>query len=268
LARQYDKVIDRFIVCEIFLARLKLARGDVDGASAVLAQADRSAHQRNFVLRLPEIAAVQVLTLLYQGDVETAAHLAQTFNLPVSQARVLLAQGDAPSALAVLMPLRQQAEEKHWEDERLKVMVLEAVALYIHDEKDKAIKSLSDALALAEPSGFIRIFVDEGFPMAQLLSEVANRGMMRDYTSKLLAAFEKGKDKYSPSHAQPLIEPLSPRELEVLRLIAQGLSNREISERLFLALSPVKGHSRVIFNKLQVQRRTEAVARARELGLL
>ena len=134
---------------------------------------------------------------------------------------------------------------------------------------------LGDALALAEPGGFIRIFVDEGMPMAQLLSEAAAHRIMPDYTGKLLAVFEaegqESKDKsYLPPAlpAQPLIELLSQRELKVLQLIAQGLSNREISQQLFLALSTVKGHNRIIFGKLQVQRRTEAVARARELGLL
>jgi LuxR family maltose regulon positive regulatory protein len=95
---------------------------------------------------------------------------------------------------------------------------------------------------------------------------------MPDYIGKLLSAFEaekrKSEDKPPLPPTQPLIEPLSQRELEVLRLIAQGLSNREIGERLFLALDTVKGHNRIIFDKLQVQRRTEAVARAHELGLL
>ena len=95
---------------------------------------------------------------------------------------------------------------------------------------------------------------------------------MPDYTGRLLAAFEAEKQKCedgsSPPPDQPLIEPLSQRELEVLQLIARGLSNREISERLFLALSTVKGHNLKIFGKLQAQSRTEAVARARELGLL
>ena len=97
--------------------------------------------------------------------------------------------------------------------------------------------------------------------------------MMPDYMGKLLAIFEAKKLKsentlYSPPPAQSLIEPLSQRELEVLQLIAQGLSNQEMSERLVLALETVKGHNKKIFGKLQVQRRTEAVARARELGLL
>ena len=279
LARQYERVIDRFIVCEVFLARLKLARGDVAGAAAILAQANQSARQQNFVYRIPEVAAAQVLVLLRQepllrqGNLAAAAHLAQTHELPISQARVHLAQGDASAALAALEPWRRQVEAKGWEDERLKVMVLQAVAHHAHGEKDKAVQRLGDALALAEPSGLIRLFVDEGIPMAQLLSEA--QGMMPDYTAKLLAVFEaeaqKGEDKsYLPlaPSAQPLIEPLSERELEVLRLIAQGLSNREISERLFLALNTVKGHNQKIFGKLQVQRRTEAIARARELGLL
>jgi LuxR family transcriptional regulator, maltose regulon positive regulatory protein len=91
---------------------------------------------------------------------------------------------------------------------------------------------------------------------------------MPDYTAKLLAAFGAEAQKSAGQFAQPLVEPLSRRELEILQLVAQGLSNREISERLFLALSTVKGHNRNIYGKLQVQRRTEAVARARELGLL
>ena len=127
-------------------------------------------------------------------------------------------------------------------------------------------------LALAEPGGFIRLFIDEGLPMAHLLSEAATQGMMPDYTWKLLAVFKAEKqereDTLPQPAIQPLLEPLSQRELEVLHLIAQGLSNQEISERLFLALDTVKGHNRKIFGKLQVERRTEAVARARELGLL
>lgn len=272
LARQYERIIDRFIVCEVFLARLKLAQGDVAEAAAILDQASQSARQQNFVYRIPEVAAAQVLTLLRQGNLGAAAHLAQTHGLPLSQARVHLAKGDTSAALAALEPWRRQVEAKGWQDERLKVMVLQAVAHHAHGEKEKAVQLLSDALALAEPGGFIRLFVDEGFPMAQLLSQAAAQGIMPDYVGKLLAAFEaeaqKSADNSRLPTAESLIEPLSQRELEVLQLIAQGLSNHEISERLFLALSTVKGHSRNIFGKLQVQRRTEAVARARELGLL
>jgi LuxR family maltose regulon positive regulatory protein len=272
LARQLEN-IDKCVAGEVLLARLKLAQGDVAGAAARLSEAGQSARQHNFVYRIPEVAAAQMLTLLRQGNLAAAVHLAQTHELPLSQARVYLAQGDTSAALAALSPWREQVEAKGWQDERLKVMVLQAVALQAHGEQEKAVHLLCDALTLAEPGGFIRLFVDEGRPMAQLLSAAEATGMVPDYLGKLLAVFEAEEQKseatsYLPPAAQSLIEPLSRREVEVLQLIAQGLSNQEISERLVLALETVKGHNKKIFGKLQVQRRTEAVARARELGLL
>jgi LuxR family maltose regulon positive regulatory protein len=257
------------------MARLKLAQGDVPGAVAVLEEAEQFVRQHHFVLRMPEVAAVQVLTLLRQGRLAGAAQLAETHDLPLSQARVHLAQGDPSAALEVLKPWCRQVEAKDWADERLKVMVLQALAHHAQGETDQAVQLLGDALALAAPSGFIRLFVDEGLPMAHLLSEAAAQEMAPDYVGTLLEVLDaetpkRAETSYLPPAASSpsLIEPLSPRELEVLHLTAQGLSNRQISERLFLALSTVKGHNRIIFSKLQVQRRTEAVARARELGLL
>ena len=259
----------------VLLAQLRLAQGDLPGAVAVLAEAEAFVHQHGFMFEMPNIAAAQVLTLLRQGHLAAAAHLAQTHDLPLSQARVHLAQGDPSAALAALEPVRQHAEAQGWQDERLKVMVLQALAYQARGDKNRAVRLLGEVLALAEPGDFVRLFVDEGVPMARLLSEAAAHGMMPDYKGKLLAAFGSAvaASERIPSHptlnpAQSLIEPLSQRELEVLNLIAQGLSNHEIGERLFLALSTVKGHNRVIFDKLQVQRRTEAVARARELGVL
>ena len=139
---------------------------------------------------------------------------------------------------------------------------------------------LGEALTLAEPGGFIRRFVDEGEAMRFLILEfrlwIDKQGQREGqnligYAEKLLAAFEEPMPMPQSKIRNPeseILEPLSPRELEILKLIAQGLSNREISERLFLALDTVKGHNRRIFDKLQVQSRTEAIARARELGLL
>jgi LuxR family maltose regulon positive regulatory protein len=295
LARQLETT-GRFVAYEAFRARLKLGRGDVAGTAAILDKACQFARQNDFAYLMPEIAAAQVLTLLRQGNLSAAADLAMQHKLPMSKARVHLAQGDTSGALAVLARFRREAEAKGWDDERLKVMVLQAVAHHAHGEKDKAIGLLRDALLLAEPGGFVRLFVDEGAPMARLLSEASGTGTMPDHVARLLAAFEaeahksvsqkqtraseqpisEGKEQKSSgklhratyTSPQSLVEPLSQRELEVLRLIAQGLSNREISERLFVALVTVKGHNQRIFGKLQVQRRTEAVARARELGLL
>jgi LuxR family maltose regulon positive regulatory protein len=274
LARQYESVIDRFITHEVFLARLRLAQGDIAGAAAILAQASQSAQERNFVLRMPEVAAAQVETLLRQGNLPAAANLAQRFDLPLSQARVRLAQGDSSAALTLLEPLRLQMEAKGWEDERLKVMVLQAIALFTHGEIELAVRLLADVLTLAEPGGYIRLFVDEGAPMSQLFAQAIARGAPSGYARKVQAAIDLEPKKslgaptrHNISPSPPLAEPLSQRELEVLQLIAQGFSNNEIGQTLFLALDTVKGHNRKIFDKLQVQRRTEAVARARELGL-
>ena len=154
----------------------------------------------------------------------------------------------------------------------IEILVLQALAHEAQGDSPSALVPLDRALTLAEPEGYFRMFVDEGRPMAGLLSDAAARGITPDYTARLLAALEaeeqKGEDESNLPPTQSLYEPMSQRELEVLRLIAQGLSNREISERLFLAVITVKGHNRNIFRKLQVRRRTEAVARARELGLL
>lgn len=274
LARQIEKT-DRFLACEVFLTRLKLVQGDVTGASVMLKITEQIAQQYHFDHQIPEIAATQVLVLLQQDKVTEAAKLAARYKLPFSQARVHIARGEITAALSILASLRQQAEQKNWKNEQLKVMILQAVTLYEHGERDVAVQLLGNALSLAEPGGFIRIFVDEGNPMVKLLSEAAAQKTTTSYANKLLTFFKlekKQDDKRSErsivSHDQMLVEALSEREMEVLQLIALGLSNGEICEQLHLALSTVKGHNRNIFGKLQVRRRTEAVARARELGLL
>ena len=272
LARLYDRAIDRSIASDVFLARVTLARGDVDGAAAMLAQAQRSALDNSFVLRLPEIAAAQVVTMIRLGQVAAAARLAGQYDVPLSHARVLLAQDDPAAAMAVLEPLGRRLEAQGWADELLRALVLQAVARHAIRGDGITPHALSEALALAEPGGFIRLFVDEGAPMAELLYAARAQGIRPEYVGTLLAAFQlEAKDERPVSSAPGPASwagPLSPRELEVLRLIADGLSNQEIGRRLFLALDTVKGHNRRIFEKLSVRRRTEAVARARELGLL
>jgi LuxR family maltose regulon positive regulatory protein len=136
LTRQMGSV-DSFASYDVFLARLKLARGDAAGAVAILAKAEEFVRQHSFVFRMPDVAAAQVLTLLRQGNLAAAAHLAETHELPMGRARVHLAREDPTAALAALGPLRRQAEAKGWEDERLEVMVLQAVALQNHGEDDE-----------------------------------------------------------------------------------------------------------------------------------
>jgi LuxR family maltose regulon positive regulatory protein len=272
LAQQLENN-DNIISCEVFLARLKLAQGDVAGAAAVLAQVEQFVRQNNFMHRMPEIDVAQVLTSLHQGNLTAAAHLAQTHELPISRARVQLAQGDTGAALDSLEPLRQQAEAKGWEDERLKVMVLQAVALHAHGENDVAVQLLSDALALAEPGGFIRIFVDEGPPMARLLYEALSQGIAPDHVRRLLAAFPINEpEQVDPSKSQApeseMIEFLSERELEVLGLLAQGLKYNQIAEQLIVSLNTIRSHTKHIYDKLEVNNRTQAIQKANDLNLL
>src|SRR2546426_6009739 len=122
--------VDTPAACGVLLARLKLVQGDVASATALLAKAEQFVRQQNFVHWMPEVTAGQVLTLLHQGHLAAAAHLAQTHGLPLSQARVHLAQGDTSAALAVLESWRGPMEAKGWQDERLKGMVLQAGALH------------------------------------------------------------------------------------------------------------------------------------------
>ncbi len=228
---------------------------------------------------MPSIATQQVLIHLRQGNIDAASQIAQQNDLPLLQARTLIAQGDPSAALAVLVPHRQKMEEKGWENNRLSTMVLQALALHLLGEKEPAYNVLSEALILAEPGGFIRQFVEKGDPMRLLIMDyrawIENQSgvrilSFRGYVDKLLAAFTTTQAVLVSPTKNPqseLIEPLSQRELEILKLIAQGLSNEEICKKLFLALDTVKGHNRRIFEKLQVHRRTEAIAKARELNL-
>ncbi len=133
--------------------------------------------------------------------------------------------------------------------------------------------SLGRALTLAEPRGFYRIFVDEGPSIAPLLYQALDRGIAPDYVRRLLGAFPIDEPE-QVDHAEPpgfeagYIEPLTEREIQILQLIAAGLTNPEIATRLFLSLHTVKTHTRNIYGKLGVHTRTEAVAKARGLGIL
>ena len=171
-------------------------------------------------------------------------------------------------ALRLLQRLLQAAEAGYRHGSALEILILLALAHKVNSDTPQARAKLERALELAQSEGYIQLFISEGQPMQRLLDDVSQQGVMPVYTRKLLNAFEASPDDVMSPANQQLIEPLSERELEILQLVADGLSNREISDRLYLALSTVKGHNRNIYGKLGVKRRTEAVALARELGLL
>lgn len=267
---QQIKNTDRSLHCLNLLAQVKRAHGDVDGAAAMLADAAQVARREQFAFVLPDIVTAQVATMLRQGDVAAAAQLSQAHNLPLSQARTEMAQGHAAAALARLDTAQQAAAARHWADEQLKILVLQALARHRNGDGDAAARTLGEALAAAEPHGFIRLFVDEGAPMRHLLTIAAKRhDAPAIYTDKLLAAFqaEPSAARGSAPAPQPLIDPLSERELEILALIAQGLKNQEIADQLFISLNTVLYHTKNIYGKLGVNKRAKAIMKARELGL-
>ncbi|MGD8475233.1 MAG: LuxR C-terminal-related transcriptional regulator, partial [Anaerolineae bacterium] len=169
-------------------------------------------------------------------------------------------------------------EAAGWTGTLIELLILQALARQEHalghrSDASQALASLERALALAEPAGYFRIFVDEGTPMARLLEQAAVRGIAPSYAHRLLAALdasvsaEEGEGPPVP-HPQRLVEPLSRRELEVLGLLATELSGPEIAQNLIISVTTVRSHTRSIYGKLGVHSRYEAVARARELGLL
>lgn len=281
------------------MARIHEAEGDLNHALDLLDQAERL-YVANFSPNVRPIATRKVRVWVAQSRLGEALAWASEHRLSVDNelsylhefdhitlARVLITryktdrvESDLHAALALLARLLKAAEEGGRGGSVIEILVLQAIAYHSQDDLLAAHKPLQKALILAEPEGYVRMFLDEGQSMLQLLREAAGRDIMPGYTGKLLAAFEAEKRKSENKSPSPptlqvghregelLIEPLSQRELKILQLIAQGLSNRQIAERLFLALDTVKGHNRNIFDKLQVKNRTEAVVRARELGLL
>jgi LuxR family maltose regulon positive regulatory protein len=188
-------------------------------------------------------------------------------------ARILIAQGRLDESIRLLQRLLEVTETGGRTFRVIEILMLQALAFQAKGDTDQAMAALERALTLAEPGGFVRIFVDEGLPMARLLYEAATHKVVPDYARRLLAAFpvvEPEQTALSKSQASKseLVESLSKRELEVLVLIAEGLTNPEIASRLFLSLNTVKVHARNIYGKLGARNRTQAVARARALGVL
>lgn len=187
--------------------------------------------------------------------------------------RLALAKKQPKTALGLLDPLYDITLSKGYMHRVIEILALKALAVMQQGEVDSAVQILDQALSLAEPQGYRRTFLDEGQPMAELLYTVAARGEHPTYAGILLAAFSKEMNdqrirfdkKDSP---EELIEPLSEREFEVLILISEGLSNREIADRLYISISTVKSHTSHIYSKLNVTKRTRAISQARSLGLL
>ena len=265
------------------LARVRQAAGDIQGGLALIESALDLAFQYELPQNISLLEAWQAQLWLAQDRFPAAAEWArQRDNRSVSKpalvhereelvlARLLILQERGKDAIArLLMPLRQ-AQEAERMASVVEILAVQALAWQTAGDLDAALASLAEALTLAEAEGFIRAFVDEGEGMERLLRRAAVRGIALDYTSYLLDAFQSKADPFSPAipGVEPLSEPLTEREVEVLRLIAAGLTNRQIAEELVVALGTVKAHINSIYRKLDVSNRVQAVSRARELKLL
>lgn len=278
LAQQLENV-DTPAACGLLLARVKLAQGDVAGASALLAEAEQFVQQHHFDHWVKEIAALRIQTLLHQGALAAATQVATAHDLPLSQARIDLAQHDPNAAMAQLTPLQQQAEANDWADIRLQVLVLQTLAHQKAGENEQAIQTVGEALASAAPGGLLRPFVDAGPSMATLLQQAVREGMAPPFAQHVLAACgETAIPQQSTNHTnkqrttspptQPPLDPLSERELEVLKLLTTGLTGPEIASELMVSLNTMRTHTKNIYAKLGVNSRRTAVRRAEELNLV
>ncbi len=266
------------------LTRVHFSRGDYAAAAEVVetvAQLAQDAFVPPWILHVN--AAWRARLLLAQSRIDAATRWAQQHDLRaherldyslesehIALARILMAEARNDETVGLLTRLLQTTRAGSRTARTIELLILLALVYREKSEVEAAMEALSEALRLAEPGELIRTFVDEGAACAALLARIPAASAQAPFAQRLLAAFPP-----APTHGQAdanvpasLIEPLSDREREVLGLVAQGLSNAEIGDRLFLSLHTVKGHNRNIFGKLGVRRRTEAVARARVLGLL
>jgi LuxR family maltose regulon positive regulatory protein len=276
------------------LAKICLSSGDIEGAAEALKQAHEQDRQgKIFLATQKALQACQVRLWLARGKTQAAgawlekqsfadgnaiagpASLDYLSELDrISAARVFISRKEYSRAEKLLSDLARAAESAGRTGRLIEILVLMSVARRQRGDIEPAVAALKEALRLAEPQGYVRVFVDEGGAVKDLLGRMERgAGRLRDYQGKLLAAFEDEttaqpageKDHPEP---QPLDKPLSERELEVLQLICQGYSNREIAQKLVISIHTVKRHNYNIYAKLEVGNRAQAILRAQQLGLV
>jgi LuxR family maltose regulon positive regulatory protein len=187
---------------------------------------------------------------------------------------VLIALDRADETLPLLERLLEAARSMGRHGDEIRYLILRTLAFQVLEDKVAALDSLSQALTLAKPEGYVRIFIDEGQPMATLLALAVSQGIEPDYAGELLSAFPAEMrrvvelNEESSTNTQQLFEPLSERELVVLHLMAAGLKYNDVADELVVSVNTVRHHTRNIYSKLGVNSRSQAVARAQDLGLL
>ncbi len=268
------------------LAWLKVAQGKWDEGFAALDELVTLI--QNLPHIMPAVESLRAKLWVAQGNVDPANRWAQSVSLEVDSeitafreadfiilARILMAQGSFDEAAKLIARLLDMAESGERWGRVIELLSLKALVSDATSQSDEAFAALSRALALAEPEGYVRIFIDAGTPMEKLLQKAVERGIAPHYIGRLLAAFPQVESTTlaqtkipTPNRLLPMVEPLSHREIEVLSLIVAGHSNKEIAQKLYLSPGTIKVHAHNIYSKLGVNGRTQAVAKARDLGIL
>jgi LuxR family maltose regulon positive regulatory protein len=283
---------DDFALAYITLARIHLAHTNTSDALEALEKAIQFIKTRGVFSEARNAVEITRSKLwLVQGDIQATNRWVATQEerfgsddlfgyknelTHIAQVRVLIAQNKPKEAINLLSHLVETARSAGRSGRVVEILLLEALTLQEMGDSEHAILALTECLTLAEPGGYMRIFLDEGQQMQMLLAQWlahTSSGPVRDYSIRLLSQFDvelktkkTAQEKTSP--ADTLVEPLSQRELEVLHLMALGKTNQEIAEQLIVARGTIKAHTANIYRKLDVANRTEAVARARQLGIL
>jgi LuxR family maltose regulon positive regulatory protein len=271
----------------LYLTRVLFSKGDIAGAEEIIQKLFKVARESNMPTWIVNLnASWQARIWLVQDKLEAASHWMnergpdlkiKPSNFDgleyIGFARILIAQGKLNEALSILARLLEAAQKGGDITREIELLILKALTFQSGDETNRALVTIEKALNLGETRGFCRIFADEGPSMARLLYNALDRGIAPDYVSRLLQAFpvDKPKQVESPmidGSGSNYIEPLSEREIEVLQLIAEGLTNPEIATKLILSLYTVKTHARNIYSKLGVNNRIQAVDKAKTLGIL
>ena len=271
--------IDALLKGHVLLAQIYQILGRPEEMHKAIQDADRTALETKSPGCLHEIQAWKAQLVLAAGDVQEAQQWATRRGLGINKPmplpgdiaeieqftyiRLLRTMGKAAETLPILGALINLQEQSGRKQALIESLVLQASCLRALNRIEEAVRTLARTLLLAEPEGFVRIFILEGQPMAALLRTTGTQGHSPDYVKRLLAAFG---ENLTPQ--ETIIDPLSERELEVLQMIAEGLTNVEIASKMIIAQSTVKTHINRIYRKLDVDTRTQAVVRARQLKIL
>lgn len=267
-------------------ARFKEDQEKLDDALKLIEEAEQF-YRRGPVPNVQPVAALKTRVWIKQGRLADVLYWVRSQDLSIEDeltylqefehitlARALIARYEIDraehaihEAVGLLARLLKAAQEGRRNGSLIEILVLQALAHKVQGNTALALMPLEQALTLAKPEGYVRVFVDEGMPMAELLRAAASQGIMPDYTGTLLVAFPAHTQSPAP-RPKSLIEPLSERELQVLSLIAAGKKNQEIADQLIISLNTVRYHTKNLYGKLGVNKRTQAVAKAQELDLI